>query len=217
MQKGVFLSRTESLSSAFKRMNNDERNRVAQAHAFYEAQLSAARKSGHQPEGIAAGMHDTIDEAVTHTKAVAPRASEVSCRKGCSHCCHIDVCITIEEAKLLVYAADEAGVAIDAERLAAQAAPKRWADVPQEERACVFLGSDGACRVYEHRPTVCRKHHVVSPPDECDTFKNPGHKVLNFVSIEAEIFCSAAFAALPSGRMAQMLLKATQETTAEQT
>jgi len=209
---GFFASHTPALSSAFKRMTNDEKQRVAAAHEFYEHQLGDSTKNAEfQPEGVAMGMHDTVDDAMARTKQKGARADEIKCRKGCSHCCYGDTWVTSEEAKLLILGAREGRVFIDVEKLQAQAAHEEWDAVPAAERACVFLGSDGACRVYDVRPMVCRKYHVISDPDECDTFKHPGHKVLNFVSMEAEIFCSAAFAVLQSGRMAKMLLQAAHE------
>lgn len=54
---------------------------------------------------------------------------------------------------------------------------------------CVFLGTDNACRNYKNRPTVCRKHSVISPANECE--KMGGQPVPKLIPM-AEIIMSAA-------------------------
>lgn len=74
-----------------------------------------------------------------------------ACRKGCSHCCHIEVLLPEQEAALI---GKRIGVT-----------PRQ---VPGDTRAgdlhlngyespCPFL-QKGLCSIYEHRPLVCRKH-----------------------------------------------------------
>lgn len=97
---------------------------------------------------------------------------DTKCRKGCSACCHLEVEITKDEGELLAEVV-MAGHRIDEARLQLQAARERrsaeWAQMVHLPNRCVFLGEDGACTVYAHRPGSCRKHLVVTHPVECAT------------------------------------------------
>jgi Fe-S-cluster containining protein len=96
----------------------------------------------------------------------------VSCRKGCSGCCHYEVEVTQDEGILLAQLVI-GGFPLDLERLEVQAQRERkspeWGKFVSKDNRCVFLGSDGACQVYDYRPAICRKHLVVSPPEACTT------------------------------------------------
>jgi hypothetical protein len=80
--------------------------------------------------------------------------------------------ITSDDAAVLKLVVDE-GRVIDRERLAIQAARERkspeWRKFWSKENRCVFLGEDGACGIYEDRPSVCRKHVVTTPASACTT------------------------------------------------
>ncbi len=97
-------------------------------------------------------------EAVTAAaEGVAP------CKRGCAHCCHIAVSLADAEARVIAKqigrklskpparaVAKRAVSEVEArERRAAEV--RRWVGVP-----CTFLGPDGACTIYEHRPLICR-------------------------------------------------------------
>ncbi len=94
------------------------------------------------------------------------------CKMGCSACCHTQVSVTEDEAQLLVHRID-GGVEIDRERLArqmsAQDSSEAFYKLSFEDRKCIFLGENGACRVYEDRPSVCRSNTVIGEADQCDT------------------------------------------------
>lgn len=201
------IPRTMMLAEACSRMSVNERAYVDTLHAHYIAQFETSKAIFAQPEGTAAGVHDAIDRAVAHTFKTDKSSKRVACTKACAHCCHIQVDITEPEARLLVYAAEEAGLMIDADRLRVQRDALRFFELPLEQRRCVFLKPDNLCAVYEHRPGACRKYFAVDSAERCDTVKHPGAEVLNFVSIEAECIQSAGFDAWPSGPLPQMLLE----------
>jgi len=69
----------------------------------------------------------------------ARHAARLRCRRGCSACCVDD--LTVFE--------------VEAERIRARAAPV-LREAPHPPGACAFLDGEGACRVYAHRPYVCR-------------------------------------------------------------
>ncbi len=136
----------------------------------------------------------------------------VSCGKGCCTCCHYEVEITSDEAAVLRDLV-RAGVAVDALRLDLQASRERkspaWNTAVNPDNRCVFLGDDGACRIYEHRPSICRKHLVTSPAKACAP---PSPVVLPVQILLAEIVLSAALSleGTASGSLPRMLRAALQ-------
>jgi Fe-S-cluster containining protein len=105
-------------------------------------------------------------------------ASAVSCRRGCTSCCHTPVSTTVPEALCTLVAARDRGYTLHArepqDRLRAQLAlltelgttSTAWGD---RRLPCVFLAATGDCAVYAERPTICRTYHVVTPAELCDT------------------------------------------------
>lgn len=82
--------------------------------------------------------HDRVDEAVA--KLAERHADRLNCKRGCSGCC-VDG-ITVFEAE-------------------AATIRERYAELlengePHATGACAFLDAQGACRIYESRPYVCR-------------------------------------------------------------
>ena len=131
----------------------------------------------------------------------------VSCRKGCSGCCHYEVEVTQDEAAILRNLV-LGGVVIDFDRLDLQAARERqspeWKRFGHPDNRCVFLGEDGACRVYEDRPAICRKHIVTTPVSACTT---EGAAVAPVQVLLAEILLSAdlSLTGTDFGSLASML------------
>lgn len=82
-------------------------------------------------------LHDEVDAAVAPLER--RHANRLQCRRGCTDCCVDD--LTVFE--------------VEAERIR-----EKCADVLQESPhpagACAFLDAEGACRIYAHRPYVCR-------------------------------------------------------------
>lgn len=130
-----------------------------------------------------------------------------SCSKGCSGCCHYEVEVTRDEAAVLKERV-EAGFAIDRERLAVQAARERrspdWRKFGSADNRCVFLGAEGACGIYEDRPSICRKHMVTTPAAACTT---DGAAVAPVQVLLAEIALSAGLSldGVEFGSLAKML------------
>lgn len=133
----------------------------------------------------------------------------LACSKGCAGCCHYEVEITSDDAAVLKLVVDE-GRVIDRERLAVQAARERkspeWRKFWSKENRCVFLGDDGACGIYEDRPSVCRKHVVTTPAAACTT---DGAAVAPVQVLLAEILLSAGLSleGVEFGPLAKMLTR----------
>lgn len=130
----------------------------------------------------------------------------VSCSRGCSHCCYIEVHITPDEADLLLMMAEQHDIAIDWEKLKHQAKVTRWNQLDYKARACVFLGDQGECRVYDYRPMSCRKYMVASPPEKCNSEKYPAGKTILLTANHAEAMASAIFSASGTDMLPKQLL-----------
>lgn len=102
----------------------------------------------------------------------------VSCKAGCSACCHQLVSTTLAEAADLVARYPELVRAARPElerqsrALMREASPAAFFGTP-----CVFLGPEGLCSVYPHRPIVCRTHMVSSSSELC---ASPSSKVRKY-------------------------------------
>ncbi len=83
-------------------------------------------------------IHDDVDAAVR--PLVRLHGERLSCRRGCRACC-VDG-ITVFD--------------LEADRIRARHAGLLEAGVPHPPGACAFLDDEGACRIYEDRPYVCR-------------------------------------------------------------
>ena len=158
------------------------------------------------PPGIrrAMSLHQLIDLALEEARTLP-----ITCRSGCSGCCHFAVEITRDEAELLVELL-ASGVGIDLEKLERQAEREpnspEWQVHWSNESRCVFLGSDSRCRIYEHRPAACRKLLVTTPADLCASSSSEIEPVRVLL---AETIVSAAISLdeCPQGSLPQMLVK----------
>lgn len=83
-------------------------------------------------------FYERVDQAVRTILALNPALFQ--CRPGCHDCC-IDGLSVFE---------------VEARNIACRCRDLLLHGAPHPEGACVFLGSGGDCRIYEHRPYVCR-------------------------------------------------------------
>lgn len=83
-------------------------------------------------------VHAVVDELVA--PIVAAHGPRLRCRPGCTDCCSDGLSV----------------VAIEAAVIVRHHASLLGAGAPGPEGACAFLDVEGACRIYEHRPYVCR-------------------------------------------------------------
>ena len=141
--------------------------------------------------------------------------AKISCRRGCSDCCHHLFQITEIEAALISTGVkslpeekrqalanrarkyNEERVKLLSERKAEDA----WGNLPPlgSRLACPAL-EDGACQIYEHRPLICRKYGIplYSPqkPDRvfaCELNFKPGEEIddSHLVQIHTELYQEA--------------------------
>jgi Fe-S-cluster containining protein len=138
------------------------------------------------PKKRAEFVHQLIDEYndEIYTNPIIAKLSP--CQKGCAGCCHTEVSCTPDEADVLAKRVID-GVNIDWSRLHMQKTMKEenrdYLTLPYELRACVFLGEDNQCRVYEDRPSVCRTNMVIGESSQCCT-KDGTTKEMRLVKTE---------------------------------
>lgn len=83
-------------------------------------------------------MYEQLGEHTSRLEQV--HAARTQCRRGCCVCC-VDE-ITVFE--------------VEAENIRRHHADLLEHGPPHAPGACAFLAEDGSCRIYEHRPYVCR-------------------------------------------------------------
>ena len=176
---------------------------IADRHA---GQFRAA--AGGDAPSVAREVHETMDEVLKRDREKDAASGGIRCRKGCSHCCHGPVEIWPQEAALLVKAARDARIELDRARLERQSRQSidTWRQQPGSDTACVFLGGDGACRIYESRPNACRKLLVVSDPALCDAKNQALDRVERWFSWESEMLETAALDVFGRDLMPRFLL-----------
>ncbi len=203
-----------SMSDDFKTSANKKaRNERKAAHLreLFGRHAEQFRAVGNEDApSVARRVHIAIDVVLERDRKKDANSGDIQCRKGCSHCCRVPVEIWPHEAALLVEIAREAGMELDRARLERQNhhTIDTWRQQPAADKACVFLGDDGACKVYAFRPNACRKLLVVTDPALCDAGKHPPESVGRWFSWEAELMESAALEICGAALMPQSLLAA---------
>lgn len=193
--------------------NKAARNEKKEAHlrAIYDRYMAEFRAAGNQDMlSVARSTHIAMDELLRRDRAKNPGSEMIQCGKGCNHCCHEAVEIWPQEAVLLAGVVRETGMTLDMARLERQSqfTVDTWRQQPIADKACLFLGSDGACTVYESRPNACRKLLVVTDPALCDAEKSKPDSVGRWFSWEAELMESAALEVFGAALMPKSLLTA---------
>lgn len=179
--------------------------------AIYDRHVEHFRAlAGQDALVVARNSHAAIDSLLARDLEQNPPLENIRCARGCSHCCHGPVEIAAHEAELLVDVVRASGRPLDEERLQRQSrcAVDTWREQAPADRACVFLGGDGACTVYESRPAACRKLLVTSNPAFCDADKEATDRIDRWFSWEAEMMASAALEVFSLDVMPRALLAA---------
>lgn len=83
-------------------------------------------------------IHHDVDRDARRLETV--HAERLRCARGCNDCCVDGITV----------------FAIEAERIRRERPDVLENEAAHPEGACAFLSGDGACRVYEQRPYVCR-------------------------------------------------------------
>lgn len=191
--------------------NRAARNARKEAYlrSIYDRHIERFRAAADQhAPAVARDAHSAMDAQLEQDRGKNPGSENIQCSKGCSHCCHEAVEIWPQEAVLLVEGMRASGRAIDRARLERQSryTVETWRQQPAADKACVFLGNDGACTVYDYRPNACRKLLVVTDPALCDAGHSKPDSVGRWFSWEAELMESAALEVFGAALMPASLL-----------
>ena len=131
-----------------------------------------------------------LAEQIESSKNIKP-----TCKKGCTYCCHLNVGIGSNEAKILSKHLDENQIThLKKQRLVLAGLGKNeYESFPHvtdwETSACVFL-KNSECSVYADRPMACRMYYVATEPKLCDPVENKGGKTGQLITTEAEVMRS---------------------------
>lgn len=140
---------------------------------------------------VALSGHKLIDHVLDNSDHLK---ETITCKgSGCNHCCKMAVCVSSDEAILLLKTARRKKIKIDKEYLKLQSDFKNsnWHKLGKDYMPCVFLGDDGKCMVYDQRPAACRAHFSVSDPDLCDVEKHKGKRIGMWTPIDVAIINAA--------------------------
>lgn len=86
-------------------------------------------------------LYTFMDDFFEHVGKYTP------CQKGCSHCCHYEVCVSEHEVQYI-------------EAKTKQKRMKQFSALRNGHgRPCPFL-KNGSCSIYHARPFMCRRHVV---------------------------------------------------------
>lgn len=201
---------TDGPDAAANKKLRDEK-KEAYFRNIYDRYLGEFRADAIQPaSSLARRVHVAMDQVLDRDRQQSAGSNGIQCGKGCNHCCHEPVEIWQHEAALLVEIVRESGRALDMARLERQSHYNvaTWRQQPAADKACLFLGDDGACTVYASRPNACRKLLVVTDPVLCDATRNPPDSVGRWFSWEAELMESAALEVFGAALMPALLLNA---------
>ncbi len=167
-------------------------------------------KQIYSPIARAKHVHKEIEKHLAENLSDPIVAKHVSCKQGCTACCHTQVSVSHDEAFLLFNLIKSKKVKVDIDKLALQSQSGNnasdWYKLDYKDRGCIFLDQQGSCTVYKDRPGVCRTNYSVSDPSLCSTedgVEKP-HRLLN--THPANMVLNAGyFAAKGGGALPKML------------
>lgn len=133
--------------------------------------------SEHGVEGAVQYVWDACEKFMNEPEL----QEKMSCRRGCSFCCHQTIFISPLEAKII----KDHGVKPEKIRLRRQKG-KDVNTIKWKDRACPFLSREGECKIYAVRPLVCRTHNSIEDPKYCHQGNYPGRSIQEGRSLEVE-------------------------------
>jgi len=211
MTKDMFFERHTKLTRSLKKFVLDYESKLEpEVFKAFLASLSEELTAASQvlmaePAGSerARKLQELVDEEISLGSEI-----EVSCKKGCSACCHLEVEITTYEAEIL-RGRISSGFKVDQARLQQQEAralqDPAWREgMKNLDNRCVFLNGEGACGIYEDRPVMCRRHSVTSPAKNCESIE-AGVVIRYFPKVDLLISAANEDSNVRIGPMAKML------------
>lgn len=166
MRKLWITSTLNQLIQNYKNASFEEiESLILERSKFYSEEIELAKYQGYSKEEILNGFYVQMD-------LIAKDIKNVSCKKGCNFCCHINVDISETEAQLIlieeVLSSDQVGIFKEQKDYTMQEHSEKYSP-------CGFLSELGECSIYSVRPLSCRKYFVVNEPNLCDVRFNGIH------------------------------------------
>jgi Fe-S-cluster containining protein len=131
---------------------------------FYRNEYMRNLKKGSAAEVIEAFYHEADQMGLR----LLSKEPDITCRKGCAHCCHITVTTTEPEVDLILEYTKKHNISIDIEWLKQQRGFTEETHMFSPFSKCVFLNEQNECTIYPVRPMSCRKYFVSSDPELCN-------------------------------------------------
>ena len=129
----------------------------------FKAHVHAMLASGVDPSIVGRHIMDTAGLAISNALALRPPVPAMACRRGCTHCCHQGVDVTVPEIFTIISHVEATRSAEERQQLAVRlqdVADRTRGLTPVERQelatACAFLGEDDSCTIHEVRPALCR-------------------------------------------------------------
>jgi Fe-S-cluster containining protein len=116
--------------------------------------------------------------------------AQISCKRGCAHCCHLNVDLTKPEAEYIISYCEENNIEIDKAKFKAQLNLTQDNRHLSKDSACPFL-KNNECSIYEARPIACRTYFVMNAPERCDSKRFPNGKTKQATFIPADCMTAA--------------------------
>lgn len=140
------------------------------------------------------GLYKNLDAVAADI--IAKSGAVPSCGKGCAHCCSLLCTCTFVESLLIAETLIEKGELEELLPRLREAA--KATDYPgvntgsyfSKNIPCVFL-KDGACSIYEIRPSACRFHFAISPPEQCSPEAKTGTTQLDLQRLEQSVWMAS--------------------------
>lgn len=148
-------------------------------------------------------IREEVDARYNRQLVEEQLGTTVACQKGCAHCCHqlvsvsmmeaVDIHLHVQKHPLLAYRVRQWVSAQVPLLMKGMTAPQWFA----LQKRCVFLDGNNACSIYERRPFPCRWLMALGTADNCRLgaedamVKRPDHRpALEYTyvntSVEAE-------------------------------
>jgi Fe-S-cluster containining protein len=136
-------------------------------------------------------MYNRLDQHVEDF--IREEKHEVSCKKGCAHCCRIMALVSLAEgiriADLVLRMPKQQRLYVT-QRLKESAPPPEMTvnDYASQGLYCGFLDLESKeCKIYEERPASCRYHYALSDPKLCTPGQSREVLLLDLLACENAI------------------------------
>ena len=203
-----FTFMTEAMNELVRQAGDESIVSVQKMVEFYKNQYEKLSKE-HGGMTAVYNTHNFLDNIQSEMVSKAALNNiKPSCKEGCGFCCFQKVDATEDETELILEFCKEKDITIDYDKLKLQIdlTADKYQALDVKSRKCVFLGDDLKCKIYVHRPSMCRSLISVDLPSKCDTESNSKGSILKLNAIHPESIIIAIHMASPSNSLAQQLL-----------